>query len=91
MYLSACICTCTHARARTHTHTQGEALKSSKQPAKCLKEYVVPGPKSSGDTRVDGELRVSVASIIPGPNLFAEAPRVFGGFVGGITYSYPTA
>eukprot|EP00277_Geminigera_cryophila_P030497 CAMPEP_0173057868 /NCGR_PEP_ID=MMETSP1102-20130122/1015_1 /TAXON_ID=49646 /ORGANISM="Geminigera sp., Strain Caron Lab Isolate" /LENGTH=274 /DNA_ID=CAMNT_0013923503 /DNA_START=72 /DNA_END=896 /DNA_ORIENTATION=+ len=67
---------------------EGEALKNPTQSAKCLRQYVVPGPNSAADTSVDGGLQVSVASIISSPQLFAEEPKVHGGFVGGITYSY---
>jgi len=67
---------------------EGEAYKKPTQPVKSLKEYVCKGPNSSAATHVNGSLRLSVASIISGPNLFVDEPRVFGSFVGGITHSY---
>ena len=58
-------------------------------PMKALKEYVVSGPKSAAEVdQPEGSLMLSVGSLISNPSVFAEKPRTFCGFVGGITYSY---
>jgi len=68
---------------------EGEALKKPGSPMKALKEYVVSGPKSAAEVdQPEGSLMLSVGSLISNPGVFAEKPRTFCGFVGGITYSY---
>ena len=40
---------------------EGQALRSRGAAVKCLKEYVVPGPQSSSETKVEGGLSLAVA------------------------------